>query len=867
LLLLLLVLFAPNLPRSNNTGNTYFFVDDEKSVKRGKSCLSLSSVPNTIRYLHQQQQYSTTANTLQRQQAATMKWQSRGPTIIRGDDNVSPARVVAAAANDDDDDDDDDHVNVPNSNNDSGSSRRSVLHSRRSQTSSSATSPHTTAATAAATAAASRRVISGPPVSSSMPTSSSPAVVASWEVEPVAVVAESMNKFEASSKSVASSQSQSQSQRQSKSKQNSKSKSNHSLLTTSPPLVQNTPRKREDRYPGGVSVGSLKSNNNNNPTRGTTAGSFGGGGRHDTRTTGSSSSRASVGGGGSTRGNMAYSPPRLTPAAAAQQQQQAAAAAAAQLRGVRDSQDDDNRHANAASPIYVVDDDEEEEEDYYYYDDDEEQQQEDDSQSSRHQSSSQPDDDDDAILNRRSATDTRSSWDTNNRWGVRGVPVRCQKQKVALQRKNNNNNIMASSSSSRVEPAAVYHLEHFPIHDKTINPTRNSSSNATRDVKKRRPTPRHRINNHHNSYNSNNNNNDNMSTASKSTWYQKRLPLVMSVSSNEDENDSGGGGEDDDDDDDDDDDSETRRGGMRSLATSTSYGDDATLERGGSGGGPLEGVFSEDDYLKTKQSMAVLSIALTCLQLLILCLQLAMCGIASLDINPFVGPFPDAFVEWGGKNAYLMTVQQQWWRLVSPSVLHVGILHLLANAFCQLEPIALFEREWGSFRWLVLYVISSVACNSVSSVYDPDTIAVGSSGALMGLFAAKLAQVMSHTMFEVNKANQDDVIRLDQLSSVIIGLILVSLLSFFTYIDWSGHMGGLAAGFFSGMVLFCNPIKSCCIKIVWSLLGVAGLMAGFGYVFYTLLTVTDPDEELGDACAYFRSLFPEGYECGCLWQS
>lgn len=275
-------------------------------------------------------------------------------------------------------------------------------------------------------------------------------------------------------------------------------------------------------------------------------------------------------------------------------------------------------------------------------------------------------------------------------------------------------------------------------------------------------------------------------------------------------------------------------------------------------------VEEEDDYLQTKQDIAFFSIGVTSIQLLTICLQFAMCGIAPFEVNPFVGPYPDAFSEWGGKNAYLMLSNQEYWRMISPSALSVGILHLLANAFCQLEPIAIFEREWGSFRWLLIYLLSSVGCNTLSVYVDPDTIAVGSSGSLMGLFAAKLAQVFIHTLFEVNKANQDEFIRLDQLSSVVCGLIIISLLSFFTFIDWSGHLGGLMAGFFSGMVLFSNPIRSICVRFLWTFLGLTGLVVTLTGSVYLALTETDPSEDLEDACYYFRNLYPEDEVCGCF---
>jgi hypothetical protein len=165
-----------------------------------------------------------------------------------------------------------------------------------------------------------------------------------------------------------------------------------------------------------------------------------------------------------------------------------------------------------------------------------------------------------------------------------------------------------------------------------------------------------------------------------------------------------------------------------------------------------------------------------------------------------------------------------------------------------------------------VYLLSAAGGTLYSSAFDPDTIAVGSSGALMGMYAAKLSQVMSHTFFDVNKTQENDVIRLDQLSGVLCGLTLVSLLSSFTYIDWSGHMGGLVTGLFAGMILFCRPIASCCSRFVWCTLGVLGLVSTLTAVIYVLLTEIEPNQDLSDACNYFRNLFPENYECGCLWQ-
>lgn len=280
---------------------------------------------------------------------------------------------------------------------------------------------------------------------------------------------------------------------------------------------------------------------------------------------------------------------------------------------------------------------------------------------------------------------------------------------------------------------------------------------------------------------------------------------------------------------------------------------------------PFAFVGSEEDYV-TKQQVAWCTITLTAAQLLILMLQIAMCGFASFDINPMIGPFPDAFSQWGGKNPYLMLYANEWWRMVTPAFLHVGILHLVANVFCQLNVVAMFEREWGWFSWVFIYIMSTVGCSAASNWFDPDTIAVGSSGSLMGLFAAKLAQVVTFIIFDTSTEGGHDAIRLDLLSPLLCGLTIESVLGSFTYIDWSGNMGGLLSGFLAGLIVFSASIKGCCWRFWWAMLGLVGLVGSVCYIMYLYVGTSQPDEQLADPCEYFRSLFPEDYVCGCLWQ-
>jgi membrane associated rhomboid family serine protease len=265
-----------------------------------------------------------------------------------------------------------------------------------------------------------------------------------------------------------------------------------------------------------------------------------------------------------------------------------------------------------------------------------------------------------------------------------------------------------------------------------------------------------------------------------------------------------------------------------------------------------------------RQKYGYLSIGFAIVQTVVLIVMIIECGVAPITINPMVGPYPDALSNWGAKNSALILEDGENWRLFSPLLLHAGVLHLLGNVSVQLETGVFFEREWGSPVWLLIYMLSALGSSVMSVCLMPGVLSVGSSGAIMGIFGAKLAEIGCRCC-EPRITVQEKVghkIRQHQLVLVLGGIVIVMALSFIPFVDWAAHLGGLLAGMAVGLTVFSLSMRSVMSRIVWFLVGLAVTVVGFAASLNYMYTQVEPAEQLRDICEYYQQFF-EDYECSC----
>jgi len=152
-------------------------------------------------------------------------------------------------------------------------------------------------------------------------------------------------------------------------------------------------------------------------------------------------------------------------------------------------------------------------------------------------------------------------------------------------------------------------------------------------------------------------------------------------------------------------------------------------------------------------------------------------------------------VAWGS-NVGRLTLNGEWWRLVTSMFLHGNLLHLAFNMFALWQVGQLVERIFGSARFVALYMAAGI-CGSLASVlWNPFASSVGASGAIFGIIGGLLA-------FIRRKDSGVPPTVVADLRGSILPFLLFNLTAGFLYphTDNAAHIGGLVGGWVAGHVL------------------------------------------------------------------
>ncbi len=170
-------------------------------------------------------------------------------------------------------------------------------------------------------------------------------------------------------------------------------------------------------------------------------------------------------------------------------------------------------------------------------------------------------------------------------------------------------------------------------------------------------------------------------------------------------------------------------------------------------------------------------------------------GAAGIAGAGFLVPNVEVLQSWG-TNIGPLTVGGQWWRLVSSMFLHFGFFHLALNMWALFIGGRLAERLFGSWAFLLIYFAAGLGGSLSSLLWNSAVNSAGASGAIFGVYGAMLAFFLRK-----QAAIPASVISQQRWSGIV--FIGYNLLNGFSHvgIDNADHVGGLAVGFISGLVL------------------------------------------------------------------
>jgi membrane associated rhomboid family serine protease len=80
------------------------------------------------------------------------------------------------------------------------------------------------------------------------------------------------------------------------------------------------------------------------------------------------------------------------------------------------------------------------------------------------------------------------------------------------------------------------------------------------------------------------------------------------------------------------------------------------------------------------------------------------------------------------------TTHGEWWRLVTAILVHSRVLDLLVSAVCLLQLGLILERLLGPLVFTTVYGAAGVAAGIVSLTLSRDSVSVGASGSVLGLY-------------------------------------------------------------------------------------------------------------------------------------
>ncbi|MDE3105161.1 MAG: rhomboid family intramembrane serine protease [Acidobacteriota bacterium] len=184
---------------------------------------------------------------------------------------------------------------------------------------------------------------------------------------------------------------------------------------------------------------------------------------------------------------------------------------------------------------------------------------------------------------------------------------------------------------------------------------------------------------------------------------------------------------------------------------------------------------------------------------------LVFLGMVVQGVSP-TSPSTAQLIHFGATNPFLILAVSQWWRVLTATFVHVGIIHIATNMWCLWNLGMLGEPLLGPLGLVAVYVLTGVAGNLLSltlSVLTRDfaLVGAGASGSVFGI-AGILIVLLSNKRLPIPWGELHRLRRsVIQFAALNLVIGLAANYTWFVRIDNSAHVGGFLCGLALGVPL------------------------------------------------------------------
>jgi rhomboid protease GluP len=175
---------------------------------------------------------------------------------------------------------------------------------------------------------------------------------------------------------------------------------------------------------------------------------------------------------------------------------------------------------------------------------------------------------------------------------------------------------------------------------------------------------------------------------------------------------------------------------------------------------------------------------------IIVFLLMAVSGVHLLN------PESNDLIRWGA-NFKPLTMNGEWWRLISCVFVHIGIIHLLFNMYALYSAGVYLEPMLGKIRYISAYLCTGVVA-SIASLWwhKQNIVSAGASGAIFGMYGVFLALLSTNLIPKQ--------IRKSLLQSIGIFVVYNLVYGMQSGVDNAAHIGGLLSGLATGYLYYLD---------------------------------------------------------------